>query len=142
MRSAVGLLGLLTVLSPVLAEDGWDSAEAIKPSHTRVRSSANSEMEDFVGGVYREKGFAVVLDQDTAVVNGKLILRDRDTFITPKGVFVNDRGTYSSRNGIVVQDRDVFSGKDGPVVGGGGVYFGSGGATVVSTGVSATMRKP
>ena len=107
-----------------------------------VAEDGEQEMADFVGGVYREKGFAVVLDKDTAVVNGKLITRDRDIFITPKGVYTNDRGTYSSRDGIVVQDRDLFSGKDGSVVGSGSLYFGGGGQTIVSTGVSSTMRKP
>jgi len=107
-----------------------------------VAEDGEQEMADFVGGVYREKGFAVVLDKDTAVVNGKLINRDGDIFITPKGVYSNDRGTYSSRNGIVVQDRDLFSGKDGSVVGSGSLYFGGGGQTIVSTGVTSTMRKP
>jgi hypothetical protein len=107
-----------------------------------IAEDEEQEMADFVGGVYREKGFAVVIDKDTALVNGKLILRDRDVFITPKGVYSNDRGTYSSRNGIVVQDGDVFSGKEGTVVGSGSLYFGGGGQTIVSTGVTSTMRKP
>jgi hypothetical protein len=107
-----------------------------------IAGDGEQEMADFVGGVYREKGFAVVLDKDTALVNGKLINRDGDIFITPKGVYSNDRGTYSSRNGIVVQDRDLFSGKEGAVVGSGSLYFGGGGQTIVSTGVTSTMRKP
>jgi len=125
----IGIFGMvlnlvLLLVSAAIAEDGEE------------------EMADFVGGVYREKGFAVVIDKDTALVNGKLILRNRDVFITPKGVYSNDRGTYSSRNGIVVQDGDVFSGKEGTVVGSGSLYFGGGGQTIVSTGVTSTMRKP
>ena len=115
---------MLLLVSGAIAEDG------------------EQEMADFVGGVYREKGFAVVIDKDTALVNGKLILRNGDVFITPKGVYSNDRGTYSSRNGIVVKDGDVFSGKEGTVVGSGSLYFGGGGQTIVSTGVTSTMRKP
>jgi hypothetical protein len=115
---------MLLLVSGAIAEDG------------------EQEMEDFVGGVYREKGFAVVIDKDTALVNGKLILRIRDVFITPKGVYSNDRGTYSSRNGVVVQDGDVFSGKEETVVGSGSLYFGGSGQTIVSTGVTSTMRKP
>lgn len=115
---------MLLLVSGAIAEDG------------------EQEMADFVGGVYREKGFAVVIDKDTALVNGKLILRNGDVFITPKGVYSNDRGTYSSRNGIVVHDGDVFSGKEGTVVGSGSLYFGGGGQTIVSTGVTSTMRKP
>jgi hypothetical protein len=107
-----------------------------------IAEDGEQEMADFVGGVYREKGFAVVIDKDTALVNGKLILRNGDVFITPKGVYSNDRGTYSSRNGIVIQDGDVFSGKEGTVVGSGSLYFGGGGQTIVSTGVTSTMRKP
>ena len=107
-----------------------------------VAGDGEQAMADFVGGVYREKGFAVVLDKDTALVNGKLINRDGDIFITPKGVFSNDRGTYSSRNGIVMQDGDVFSGKEGTVVGSDSLFYGGGGQTVVSTGVSSGMRKP
>lgn len=102
-----------------------------------------SEMEAFVGGVYRQGGSAVVLDKDTAIVNGRLILRDRDVFATPRGVYVNDRGTYSGPIGVVVRDRDVFSGKDGVRTSSGGAYFGAGKPpmTVVS-GVSSTMRRP
>jgi len=107
-----------------------------------IAGDGEQEMADFVGGVYREQGFAVVLDKDTALVNGKLINRDGDIFITPKGVYSNDRGTYSSRNGIEVQDGDVFSGKEGTVVGSGSLFYGGGGQTVVSTGVSSSMRKP
>ena len=123
-RGGMGLVLMFVTLSVAVAGDGEQA------------------MADFVGGVYREKGFAVVLDKDTALVNGKLINRDGDTFITPKGVFLNDRGTYSSRNGIVVQDGDVFSGKEGTVVGSGSLFYGGGGQTVVSTGVSSSMRKP
>ena len=111
-------------------------------SLTWAGDDGEQAMADFVGGVYQEKGFAVVLDKDTALVNGRLITRDRDIFITPNGVCSNDRGTYSSRNGIVVQDRDLFSGKEGSVVGSGSLYFGGAGQTVVSTGVRANMRKP
>jgi len=99
-------------------------------------------MADFVGGVYREKGFAVVIDKDTALVNGRLIIRDGDIFLTPKGVYSNNRGVYSSRDGIVSQDGDIFVGKGGAVVGSGSLYFGGGGQTVVSKGVSSNMRKP
>ena len=107
-----------------------------------VMAEDQSAMEAFVGGVYREGGFAVVLDKDTALVNGKLILRDGDVYITPKGAYSNDRGTYSGREGIVVQDGDVFTGRDGTRIGAGALYFGAGEPAVVATGLSTSMRKP
>jgi len=100
------------------------------------------QMNNFVGGVYAEKGFAVVLDKDTAIVNGKLITRDRDLYSTPKGVYINDRGMYSSRNGIVVKDRDLFSSKNGSIVGSGSYYGGTTGTTFVSTCPKVFIRKP
>ena len=41
----------------------------------RADDEDEGKMEAFVGGVYGEKGFAVILSKDQALVNGKLILR-------------------------------------------------------------------
>jgi len=90
---------MAVLVAPVMAEDGQQA------------------MADFVGGVYRNGGFAVVLDKDTAIVMGGLVNRDGDLYITPRGAYTNDRGTYSGQDGIVMQDGDLFSSKDGSVIG-------------------------
>jgi hypothetical protein len=100
------------------------------------------KMEAFVGGVYGEKGFAVILSNDQALVNGKLILRNGDVYITPKGVYTDNNGVYSCPKGIVSRNGDIFAGKTGIRYGSGDVFFGSGGATIVSGGASSSMRKP
>jgi len=107
-----------------------------------VALADDSEMSDFVGGVYRQSGCAVVLDKDTAIVNGKLITRDRDLFATPKGVYVNDKGNYSGPTGVVVKDRDIFDGKGGTVMGNGSFYSGSGVQTFVISKNPVVLRKP
>ena len=100
------------------------------------------KMEAFVGGVYGEKGFAVILSKDQALVNGKLILRNGDVYITPKGIYTDNNGVYSCPKGIVSRSGDIFAGKTGIRYGSGDVFFGSGGATIVSGGASSNMRKP
>ena len=100
------------------------------------------KMEAFVGGVYGEKGFAVILSKDQALVNGKLILRNGDVYITPKGIYTDNNGVYSCPKGIVSRNGDIFAGKTGIRYGSGDVFFGSGGATIVSGGASSSMRKP
>jgi hypothetical protein len=100
------------------------------------------KMEAFAGGVYGEKGFAVILSNDQALVNGKLILRNGDVYITPKGVYTDNNGVYSCPKGIVSRNGDIFAGKNGIRYGSGDVFFGSGGATIVSGGASSSMRKP
>jgi hypothetical protein len=100
------------------------------------------KMEAFVGGVYGEKGFAVILSKDQALVNGKLILRNGDVYTTPKGTYTDNHGVYSCPRGIVSRNGDIFSGSTGIRYGSGDVFFGSGGATIVSGGASSSMRKP
>ena len=100
------------------------------------------KMEAFVGGVYGEKGFAVILSKDQALVNGKLILRNGDVYITPKGIYTDNHGVYSCPKGIVSRNGDIFAGSTGIRYGSGDVFFGSGGATIVSGGASSSMRKP
>jgi len=100
------------------------------------------KMEAFVGGVYGEKGFAVILSNDQALVNGKLILRNGDVYITPKGVYTDNNGVYSCPKGIVSRNGDIFAGRTGIRYSSGDVFFGSGGATIVSGGASSSMRKP
>ena len=100
------------------------------------------KMEAFVGGVYSEKGFAVILSKDQALVNGKLILRNGDVYITPKGIYTDNHGVYSCPKGIVSRNGDIFAGSTGIRYGSGDVFFGSGGATIVSGGASSSMRKP
>ena len=102
----------------------------------------DGEMEAFVGGVYGEKGFAVIIDKDTALVNGKLILRNGDVYTTPKGTYTDNHGVYSGPKGITTRNGDIFAGSTGIRYGSGDVFFGSGGATIVSGGVSSNMRKP
>jgi len=102
----------------------------------------DGEMETFVGGVYGEKGFAVIIDKDTALVNGKLILRNGDVYTTPKGTYTDNHGVYSGPKGITTRNGDIFAGSTGIRYGSGDVFFGSGGATIVSGGVSSSMRKP
>jgi hypothetical protein len=70
-------------------------------------------MEAFVGGVYGEKGFAVILSKDQALVNGKLILRNGDVYITPKGIYTDNHGVYSCPKGIVSRNGDIFAGSTG-----------------------------
>jgi len=118
------LIAMAVLVAPVMAEDGQQA------------------MADFVGGVYRNGGFAVVLDKDTAIVRGGLVNRDGDLYITPRGAYTNDRGTYSGPDGIVMQDGDLFSSKDGSVIGDGMLYSGAGKITLVSTGVKLNIRKP
>ena len=100
------------------------------------------KMEAFVGGVYGEKGFAVILSKDQALVNGKLILRNGDVYITPKGIYTDNNGVYSCPKGIVSRNGDIFAGSTGIRYGSGDVFFGSGGAIIVSGGASSSMRKP
>jgi len=107
-----------------------------------VMANDESEMEAFVGGVYGEKGFAVIIDKDTALVNGKLILRNGDVYTTPKGTYTDNHGVYSGPRGITTRNGDIFAGSTGIRYGSGDVFFGSGGATIVSGGVSSSMRKP
>ena len=114
----------LAVLGLVMGEDGEQA------------------MADFVGGVYRHGEFAVVLDKDTAIVNGGLVNRDGDLYVTPRGTYTNDRGTYSGPTGIVTQDGDLFSSKDGEVIGSGMLYSGADKITLVSTGTILRIRKP
>ena len=102
----------------------------------------DGKMEAFVGGVYGEKGFAVILSKDQALVNGKLILRNGDVYTTPKGTYTDNHGVYSCPRGIVSRNGDIFSGSTGIRYGSGDVFFGSGGATIVSGGASSSMRKP
>ena len=126
MKLSVGLLLVMGFISMIWADDCDD----------------NQAMPNFVGGVYRDEGFAVGTDKNTALVKRKLILRKGDVLTTLKGVYSSNRGIYSSRNGIVVQNVDVFSGKEGTVVGSGCLDFGKGSQTIVSTGTSSTIRKP
>ena len=107
-----------------------------------VMAEDQSAMEAFVGGVYGEKGFAVIIDKDTALVNGKLILRNGDVYTTPKGTYTDNHGVYSGPKGITTRNGDIFVGSTGIRYGSGDVFFGSGGATIVSGGVSSSMRKP
>jgi hypothetical protein len=107
-----------------------------------VMAEDDGEMEAFVGGVYGEKGFAVIIDKDTALVNGKLILRNGDVYTTPKGTYTDNHGVYSGPKGITTRNGDIFAGSTGIRYGSGDVFFGSGGATIVSGGVSSNMRKP
>ena len=107
-----------------------------------VAGEDDGEMEAFVGGVYGEKGFAVIIDKDTALVNGKLILRNGDVYTTPKGTYTDNHGVYSGPKGITTRNGDIFAGSTGIRYGSGDVFFGSGGATIVSGGVSSNMRKP
>ena len=107
-----------------------------------VMAEDQSAMEAFVGGVYGEKGFAVIIDKDTALVNGKLILRNGDVYTTPKGTYTDNHGVYSGPKGITTRNGDIFAGSTGIRYGSGDVFFGSGGATIVSGGVSSNMRKP
>ena len=99
------------------------------------------EMEAFVGGVYGKSGYAVVLDKDTALVNGQLVIRNGYVFTTPQGNYSNNNGVYSGPEGIVTRNGDVFAGSNGVRFDSGDAYFGEGGTTIV-TRVSATMRKP
>jgi len=107
-----------------------------------VMAEDQSAMEAFVGGVYGEKGFAVIIDKDTALVNGKLILRNGDVYTTPKGTYTDNHGVYSGPKGITTRNGDIFVGSTGIRYGSGDVFFGSGGATIVSGGASSSMRKP
>lgn len=117
------LIAMAVLAAPVMGED-------------------DGEMADFVGGVYRHGKVAVVLDRDTALVDGKIILRDGDVFITSRGAYSNDRGTYSGPDGIVVRDGDVFTGKTGAVIGSECFYFGGGQQKIVLTGTKVNIRKP
>lgn len=108
----------------------------------RADDEDEGKMEAFVGGVYSEKGFAVILSKDQALVNGKLILRNGDVYITPKGIYTDNHGVYSCPKGIVSRNGDIFAGSTGIRYGSGDVFFGSGGATIVSGGASSSMRKP
>lgn len=53
MKPAALLLALFAGLAQVMAEDNWNSFGGIKSTHTGNKFAANSEMEYFVGGVYR-----------------------------------------------------------------------------------------
>jgi len=124
---AITTITLMTMLmASVMAEDDEDAGK----------------MEAFVGGVYGEKGFAVILSNDQALVNGKLILRNGDVYITPKGVYTDNNSVYSCPKGIVSRNGDIFAGRTGIRYSSGDVFFGSGGTTIVSGGASSSMRKP
>lgn len=116
MKPAVGLLGLLTVLSPVLAEDDEDSYGSRNSARTRSGSSTKQEMQDFVAGVYGGSGGTYVITGNTIHTPDGPIVKAGNTYLTPRGTYVKAGNSYlrpeSDGDGAVVRTGNSYVGGD------------------------------
>jgi len=102
-----------------------------------VMAEDESEMNDFVGGVYDGNGISATAG-NVAVGTHGAIIKAGDTYLTPTGVYVKAGDSYVSANRTVVRAGDSFVGYNTSQVKADNVFVGRSIAIVSG----ATIIKP
>jgi hypothetical protein len=102
-----------------------------------VMAEEETEMNDFVGGVYEGSGISATAG-NVAVGTQGAIIRAGDTYLTPAGVYVKAGDSYVSANRTVVRAVDSFVGYNTSQVKADNVFVGRSVAIVSG----ATIIKP
>ena len=96
-----------------------------------------SEMNNFIGGVYRGEG-SFAMTKNVANGSSGSIIRSGNTFFTPEGVCRKVGNTYLCNDGVVVSTGKSFVGYDHFVAKAGNTYVGD----YTSVGTGTTILRP
>ena len=96
-----------------------------------------SEMNNFIGGVYRGEG-SFAMTRNVANGSSGSIIRSGNTFFTPEGVCRKVGNTYLCYDGVVVSTGKSFVGYDHFVAKSGNTYVGD----YTSVGTGSTILRP
>jgi hypothetical protein len=84
-----------------------------------------SEMAEFLGGVYKAK-FGATTGRNSAVTSDGYVFRSGDNFITPKGIYTKTGNTYAGPDSFTTQTGTLFFGNNPTTIQAGGAYFSEG----------------
>ena len=84
-----------------------------------------SEMAEFLGGVYKAK-FGATTGHNSAVTTDGYVYRSGDTFVTPKGIYTKTGNTYAGPGSFTTQTGTLFFGNESTTIQAGGAYFSEG----------------
>jgi hypothetical protein len=89
-----------------------------------VATGRADDMNEFLGGVYKQDGFYADCGGGIAVGAGGMIVKCGDTYLTPKGTYVNAGGTYlGPRGSVSVKVGQDFVGTSGFTAKAGDMYL-------------------
>ena len=84
-----------------------------------------SEMAEFLGGVYKAK-FGATTGRNSAVTSEGYVYRSGNNFVTPKGIYTKTGNTYAGPDSFTTQSGTLFFGNNPTTIQAGGAYFSEG----------------
>jgi len=98
-----------------------------------------SEMAEFLGGVYKAK-FGATTGRNSAVTTEGYVFRSGDNFITPKGIYTKSGNIFAGPDGITTQSGTLFFGSNPTTIQAGGAYFSEGESGYIVSPNTSTWR--
>jgi len=81
-----------------------------------------SEMAEFLGGVYKAK-FGATTGHNSAITSDGYVFRSGNNFVTPKGIYTKTGNTYAGPASFTTQTGTLFFGNEGTTIQAGGAFF-------------------
>jgi len=98
-----------------------------------------SEMAEFLGGVYKAK-FGATTGRNSAVTTEGYVFRSGNNFVTPKGIYTKTGNTYAGPGSFTTQTGTLFFGNESTTIQAGGAYFSEGKSGFIVSPNTSTWR--
>ena len=98
-----------------------------------------SEMAEFLGGVYKAK-FGATTGHNSAITSDGYVFRSGNNFVTPKGIYTKTGNTYAGPGSFTTQTGTLFFGNESTTIQAGGAYFSEGKSGFIVSPNTSTWR--